>query len=99
MQHIVTHADTHPNEDPYESLNLLHAIWWGVDAWKTGAKLPTLENCFTASQVNYTCFCRFCFHVLFTLVTPATSTLLALPSRRCFRSVTNTVLITPGAAD
>ncbi|RPB21223.1 hypothetical protein L211DRAFT_851593 [Terfezia boudieri ATCC MYA-4762] len=36
----------------HESINLLHALYWGVDAWKTGVKTSSLEHCFVASQVK-----------------------------------------------
>ena len=52
MQHIITYADAHLTEDPYDSINLLHAIRWGVDSWKSGVKASTLEHCLEASQVK-----------------------------------------------
>ncbi|RPB21821.1 hypothetical protein L211DRAFT_888251 [Terfezia boudieri ATCC MYA-4762] len=52
MRHIIHHAEAHPNENPYESINLLHALCQGIDAWKTGVKTSSLEHCFAASQVK-----------------------------------------------
>ena len=33
-------------------ITFLHAVRWGVDAWKTAVKPSTLENCFEATQVK-----------------------------------------------
>jgi len=49
---IIQHAETHPNEDPCESINFLHVIHWGVGAWETAVKPATLEHCSETSQVK-----------------------------------------------
>ena len=45
-------AETSPTDNPYDTINILHAIRWRVDAWKTEAKTSTLEHCFEVSQVK-----------------------------------------------
>ena len=52
MRHIIHHAEAHPNENPYDSIHLLHALGWSVDACKSGVKAFSLEHGFAASQVK-----------------------------------------------
>lgn len=37
--------------DPYAEINMLHAIRWSVEAWRTGVTVPTIVNCYHRSQL------------------------------------------------
>ena len=52
MRHVIQEAEMHPNNNPYDFINLLHTIRWDVDAWTTAVKPSTLEHYFDASQVK-----------------------------------------------
>jgi len=55
MKHVIKHVESTPEvvkDDPYRTVNVLHAARWAVDAWKHGVKPSTLVHCFQRSKVK-----------------------------------------------
>ena len=51
MRYIIQYADNHEEGEPYDTVNLLHALRWGVEAWRSVTPI-TVEHCFSASQIK-----------------------------------------------
>ena len=52
IQHIITYGDAYLTKDLYDLINLLYAIWQGIDSQKSKVKASVLQHCFKASQVK-----------------------------------------------
>ena len=52
MWHMIKSVEQGPNIDPYTSVNILHAVRWGIEAWKTRVQTTTIQHCFRTSQVK-----------------------------------------------
>lgn len=51
MKYIVHQADINQEENPYQGINILYAIQWGVQSWRTITS-TTIEHCFSKSQIK-----------------------------------------------
>lgn len=51
LRFAVTEFDAVPERDPYETMDILKAVMWGIEAWELDVSEATIENCWLKSQV------------------------------------------------